>query len=927
MASINSVGKSSYTSSLYNSANIVSGLASGMDTEGMIESLVQSYSTKITQLNQKATKIQWKQDAYQSIIAKMYAFSNKYTSYMSSTNLSSPSFFNNARTVEPKGKYADKVTASGRTDNDVVLNSVSQLATAARYVTGGNLSGAGDGTTISASEGVDLNADMELGTLQGSLSIAYGNKTVSVSFDENTDKYKSVEDLAGAIREKLSNETITLSGGTSAKASDRIGVQVSDGKITFKDKSGAGNSVYISGASGSVATELDLKGVTSTDKVSEIKTGSGDFTKQVNTGEYLSGKAMNINLDGTTKTIYGPKVVANKDEDGNITYTFTKPSTVKDKNGQSKIVYNKDDEVTVDAKDAANKYAEILNEGVNKAFGDKVTVVNANKDTYDSDKLSLKFTTQDGSNLLINTDAGDALKIGKSATSYLNTNKTLGELMGVNEDGTLKGEGLVQEKDADGKDSGKYAFMLNGEKIGSYDKDTKLADIMNDINANKEANVKVSYSRTTRSFVFESRDTGSQSKVEMGDGLARAMFQQPTPGDTKLGDVLDEKFKYGDTFQFKIGDQNIEITAPLDKDMKDVTVDELVSYVNGALADKNMTASFDQKTGSLAVTDADGKKVDVSYEDAVSKEFFAKTAKQGGGTYTAGQDAKFSVTVNGIEKDMVRGSNSVDIDGLTINFKGIFEQEAGDEGVSFDVSTDSDQIVDVIKDMVKDYNEMMGEIKSAYSTLPYQNSSGAFQSYEPLTDEDKSGMSESAIENYEKKAKQGILFGDSNLKGLYERMYNVFNPSGNDSNVLRNMGLTYSYSSDGTSTLTLDEKKLRSALDSDPDAVMNVFTKTSETGGSSGIMEGMKTQLDRYGATTGAVKGILVQQAGTPLSSLSLLDNQWQKEIDNLGDQITKWQDKLSDRVDYYTNMFSRLEVLINQMNSQSSTLAGLMGG
>ena len=87
-------------------------------------------------------------------------------------------------------------------------------------------------------------------------------------------------------------------------------------------------------------------------------------------------------------------------------------------------------------------------------------------------------------------------------------------------------------------------------------------------------------------------------------------------------------------------------------------------------------------------------------------------------------------------------------------------------------------------------------------------------------------MSESAIENYEKKAKQGILFGDSNLKGLYERMYNVFNPSGNDSNVLRNMGLTYSYSSDGTSTLTLDEKKLRAALDSDPDAVMNVFTNS-----------------------------------------------------------------------------------------------------
>ena len=71
----------------------------------------------------------------------------------------------------------------------------------------------------------------------------------------------------------------------------------------------------------------------------------------------------------------------------------------------------------------------------------------------------------------------------------------------------------------------------------------------------------------------------------------------------------------------------------------------------------------------------------------------------------------------------------------------------------------------------------------------------------------------------------------------------------------------------------------------------------------------------------------MIQQAGTPLNSLSLLDNQWQKEIDNIGTQIEKWQDKLSSQVDRYTSMFTRLELLINQMNSQSSTLAGMLGG
>ena len=143
------------------------------------------------------------------------------------------------------------------------------------------------------------------------------------------------------------------------------------------------------------------------------------------------------------------------------------------------------------------------------------------------------------------------------------------------------------------------------------------------------------------------------------------------------------------------------------------------------------------------------------------------------------------------------------------------------------------------------------------------------------------------------------------------------------------MGITTTYSStDGSSSIALDEGKLREMLDSDPDAVANLFTRSSETGAASnGIMQGLKVQLDRYAGTTGATKGILVQQAGTPLSSLTLMNNNWQKQIDNINNDIEKWQDKLSAQVDKYTSMFSKLETLIYQMNSQSSTLAGLMGG
>ena len=170
MASINGVSGNNMMSSLYNSRNIVSGLASGLDIEGMIEGLVQSYQQKINGLNQKVTKIGWQQEAYRSIISKMVAFTNKYTSFSSSTNLLSSSFFNNAMKVVTSGMYADRVTASGRSDSDIVLNNVSQLATSARYVTGSELN-RGDGKTIEADTALDLDGK----TTANTMSSTYAN--------------------------------------------------------------------------------------------------------------------------------------------------------------------------------------------------------------------------------------------------------------------------------------------------------------------------------------------------------------------------------------------------------------------------------------------------------------------------------------------------------------------------------------------------------------------------------------------------------------------------------------------------------------------------------------------------------------------------------------------------------------------------------
>lgn len=957
MASITGATSSNTVSSLYNSANVISGLASGLDTEGMIENLVKSYQTKINSLNQQVTKTEWKQEAYRSIISKMVGFTNKYTSYNSpATNLLSASFFNNAVKVATQGLYKDKVTASGKTSSDIALNAVHQLATAAQYRVGDGLLNSGDGKNIQSAKDVNLQGTTELGALSGSMTVTYGSQKLNINFDEVADKKameeirtklendakKAVEGtdkdpkvvteadvLAGLINQKLEGQKITFSNGQSENAQDRVKAVVKDGSIVFEDqKSSAGNALYISQASGNVADKLGLN----LDKASEekniksfsldgLKDGEGKvkLTRDEKNLEYLSGKAMNLTLNGSTKTIYLPKIIKEAEKDGDKDKVDADGNTVYKyyiQNGDGK-----DDrvEITVANKSKVNEiYTKQVSDAVNKAFGSKIEVSNADSS---NNTLKLNFNVkEDGSDLRINSDVGDALGIGQTATTYLNTSKTLGDLVDLSKQDSVG-------KDDKGNDL--YAFEINGKTIGKYSKDTKLSDILNDINNNKEAGVKVSYSQTTKEFLFSAKETGADSEIKMGDGLAAAMFGVDTTQKTKDYLKLDS-----------LKNQNVVLTVK-DKDGNDVeavnftfkrddsTLDGMLKQFNKQL-DKNnlgLKASI-SGTGALILTDSQGKRVDYTASGEVGTKLQNKVAEAG---YSKGRDAKFTVTVNGNEMTMTRSSNSVNIDGLTINMKETFNSkdngnntfsvENKNDSVTFKSTTDSDKIVDAVKSMIEDYNAMLSEIRGAYSTLPAQKTDGS--SYEPLTSDQASNYSESEQQRYEEKAKQGILFADRDLSSLYNKLQNVFSPSGQDGAILRGMGITSSYDiGTGALTITLDEDKLRSMLDSDPDMVADAFTKTN-----GGVMQNLKNTLDTYAKTTGEPKGILIQKAGSPLSPLSLMNNTWQKQIDNLNTQIEKWQDKLSSQVDRYTQQFSRLEQLIAQMNSQSSTLAGMMGG
>lgn len=863
MASISSLmGGTSASSSIYGSrnANIISGLGSGLDTESMIEGLVQSYQQKITGLQQDRTKVQWKQEAYQSVSDKMVEFYRTYMSfaYNSPTNLFSSSFFNSAVKTSAAGEFANLVSAVGKSNSEIVLNSVTQLAKAARYTTSGtdalinNSNITVSGGKITATGGAMVE-QTHMSELEGSLTLKYGGNDQTVSIDlgalelmgsnsDGTGKL-SPDKLKEAINKQLEKQTLKV--GENNKTADQcIEVTVSEkGEISFSDKTAGKNSVTVTGASGKLSSALKDAPDGNSGTIQLKQEVVDNTTTSKSTAEALTGKTVTVTLDGKTKT-------------------FTLGKDLKD--GET---FKSLDQV-----------AEDLKKQVNDAFGAGVEV--GFKDN------TLSFKVAEGSSLSVTSEAGEALGLGKSGlTSYVNAGKTLGELLGDNMGGltgkemqTTKAvkevkadDGTITYEDADGNKVDKEGFFLNedgskkkfydltinGKTVGSFTKDDSLDRVMNTIN-NSDAGVKVQFSKTTGQFVFTAKDTGEAGRIEIEKGsLGAAIFGE----------------------------------------------------------------------------------VDPNNPDAAN------------GEYTKGQDAIFQVEVNGKTMNLARSTNAVEIDGMTLNFKGTFnvaENVGGDDGVisneelneaikngkldsifakdgkdvTFTSETDADTIVDAVKKMVEDYNKILDSVKDLYGTRPLTQGNG--KGYEPLTAKDAEDMTETEIKNYEEKAKTGLLYMDSDLSSLYNSLRGVLTKN---SGLLKSVGLSTEYSN-GKTSLKLNETALRQALAENPESVKDAFVSSTENGGATdGLMAQMKQVVDRYAGTSGATKGILIEKAGSKYSPTAALNNTMLDKMNDIDKSIQKWQDKLSDRVDYYTNKFTQMEVLLQQMNSQSSALAGLMGG
>ena len=854
---VSSVSSSS-SSSIYGSrsSNIISGLASGLDTESMIEGMVSGIKSKIDTQKQNQQILLWQQEAFRSISDQLVQISSKYTSYTSSTNLMSSAFFQPS-IITSLGENAGKISASGSTTSDIKITGVSQMAQA-ETISFGGLNGVTNSNSIESSKGVDLTGTDQISNLAGQqLSFQYGNKSFTITFDSDRE-YTSVEDVADEINKQLGNASITLSDGSSISMDSKVKAEAIDEQIvfSFKDEKETNTLKLESYSSYEALNALHLSsGATmngkGTIKSTEAIDVDDDLYSDRSVASILAGATMNVTYNGTTATIKMPE-----EEELKKIITSGNP---------------------------AEELTNYLQTQFDQAFGyNRIKVTGAQKDgTF---KPSFELVSSSGSDTL-SIDSGTLHVIGKSgifgidrgASNRVNTGKTIGELLDI-KDGSTTIDGLISTGKKDDNNNEMYALVINGVTIGDeYTVDTTLETIMNDINSNEQAGVKIRYSTTSNQFVFTSTHGGAGGKIEINndkkDNLAARLF----------GSVTYEEDSQG------------KLTGNIVVERKEGTV-----KLN---SDGQVLGSNDQPD-----------------PNATASVNFIK-----------GQDATMTALINGVSTTLTSGTNTFDIDGFKVTANGKFETTQENEYVSFDAKVDADKVVDAIKSFVEDYNKVLAEINEQYSTQPDHKND-----YKPLTDDQKADMTEKQIEEYETKAKEGLLFGDNDLGGLSNGLRFVFSNSD-----LSAIGINVSTDYSDKGKISLDETKLRSALASDPDAVASAFTDplekkqvTNKDGttswvddtSSGGAMSRLKVQLDKYAATTGATKGILIEKAGSQYSPMALLQNTLQDKIDSYDDVIDSLTDQLNDKIDFYTSKFSKLEALIAQMNSQSSYLASLGG-
>ncbi|WP_052712146.1 flagellar filament capping protein FliD [Domibacillus indicus] len=270
-----------------------------------------------------------------------------------------------------------------------------------------------------------------------------------------------------------------------------------------------------------------------------------------------------------------------------------------------------------------------------------------------------------------------------------------------------------------------------------------------------------------------------------------------------------------------------------------------------------------------------------------------------------GTDA--SVTINGLTT--TRKSNTFEMNGVTFTLK----KESTTETASLNVTKDTDQVYNNIKDFVEKYNTLIAAISKKTSEERYR-------SYTPLTDDQREQLSDKQQEQWEEKAKSGLLRRDTVLSGVLTSMRSnfsqaVINSSTNAAyNQLAEIGITTSKNYLEGGKLEIDETKLKKALAENPEAVEALFI-----GGGDSTSVSEQGIIHRLYDTVGKTMDQLKERAG----SAGYTNQKFAigRQLTDIDSSISRFEDRLLQVEDRYWKQFTAMEKAMQQANSQSAYL------
>ena len=394
-------------------------------------------------------------------------------------------------------------------------------------------------------------------------------------------------------------------------------------------------------------------------------------------------------------------------------------------------------------------------------------------------------------------------------------------------------------------------------------------------------------------------DAGTLTKLGFTDGQTDRLSTNKALSDLSLlkdTQPVDGEYKFsinGTNFSFKTTDSLSSVINKVN------TSDAGVTMSYSTITDKfTLTATESVAGDNIVVKETTGTLMNAFGLADLSTEVAGTSA-----TSEAGKNA--ILEVNG--QSIVRTSNSIEVNGVKIE---LLEKTAADEVLKVSMSEDTTELKDTIKSFVEDYNNLI----SSMNTLIKEKADSA---YPPLTDAQKDEMTEKQIEAWEKKAKVGLLKGDSVLKGITSKMQSMMYGAAQSGGItLFNMGISSAgYAENGK--LKIDEEKLETALKTRGSEIRDLFT-TEKTG----LANQLNSVIDAAAKTSGVkgTRGSLIELAGYE-STLSNTENSITDKITKANKMITSLNKKLKTEETYYWSKFTALETALQQLNNQSAMI------